>query len=89
MKELNDLMSPYVARLRKIGVTGDIMILTTCNDSVDKNEKRDPRESFARWTVWVNGKLVVCKYTWDDVEAGVREVLSGERRSAIERKRDG
>ena len=89
MKELSETMSPYVARLRKIGVTGDIMILTTCNDAVHKNGKHDPKESFARWSVWVNGKLVACKYSWGEVEEGVREVLSGKRKSAIERKRDG
>ena len=85
MKELNDLMYPYVTRLRKIGVTGEIMILTTTNDSVDKNEKHDPSESFARWSVWANGKLISCKYSWAEVEDDARDVVSGKRKSAIER----
>lgn len=42
MKELHEAMAPYVARLRKLGVTGDIMILPTVNDAVTKTELRDP-----------------------------------------------
>ena len=61
------------------------MILTTTNDSVDKKGKHDPSESFARWSVWANGNLISCKYSWAEVEADTRDVVSGKRKSAIER----
>lgn len=63
------------------------MILTTVNDAVDKKGKRDPEESFARWSLWVCGKLIPCQYSWADVEKEVRKVLSGERKAAIERSK--
>ena len=44
MKELHEAMVPYVARLRKLGVTGDIMILPTVNDAVAKDGRHDPRQ---------------------------------------------
>jgi hypothetical protein len=44
MKELHEAMAPYVARLRKLGVTGDIMILPTVNDAVAKDGRHDPRQ---------------------------------------------
>lgn len=85
MKELHEVMAPYVARLRKLGVTGDIMILPTVNDAVTKTGFHDPRESFSRWNIWANAKLISAKPTWAEVEKDVAAIVSGERKKAIER----
>lgn len=88
MDELLTLFKPHIARLRKMGVKGDIMIIPSAMESVDaKTGRRSEQECFGRWSLFVCGKLITSKSTWAEVEDGVREIVSGRRKEVIEKKR--
>lgn len=78
MDEVATLLRRHVARLRQIGVTGDIMIFPSFQSS------DDPKRCFGRWSLYVDDKLISHKNDWPAVEAEVKRILSGDRKSLVE-----
>lgn len=78
MNELPTLFSQHIARLREMGVTGEIMITPmylTCDAPPNRNW---------HWALYVHDKLIHGKKTWAEVEVEVLRILSGARTKLVD-----